>query len=613
MSGHDDGAPVEVVGDRYHLGEALGRGGMAVVYRARDERLGREVALKLLHPTLAPTSRERFRREARIVASLKHPNILEIHDFGEDALRGPWMVTELVEGQNLREWLKQLGTLSGSAAAAIAWELCVGLAEAHARGIIHRDLKPENVLLSRDGRLKLADFGIAALHDQERLTSTGAITGSLAYMAPERLDDGRFSAASDVYAVGVILFELCAGHTPFGGRGSAQLAASILTRDAPSLTEAAPAVPPALASLVSRCLSREPSARFTDGRALADALEAFLRAHLGSPTEVARRVLSNPVAENQKLVEADVQRLLGEARALLEAGQGARASRLLDAALVLRPGAAEVRELLFGGVAKRRRARKGLAWLGAGALVIGLTVAVFLIPKASDELPVIVDASTSPAPAPTPSRTSSFVQTTPVPLPSRPPPPPQVAGPAKNAGDLPRESAASTGRRARPANPNTRSRAMPPAGTAPPSTGAPAAPGTLMISTRPWAEVFVDGNSLGYTPKVNTVSLAPGEHRIRLVNPHCEPREETLTIVSGEVLAHDVTLRLKTAGMRVAAPPGAVLFVDGVQVGTAPLSDALQAQHGRHTVSAILPSGARVSREVDLVAGSTVDVDLEAE
>ncbi|HZI08850.1 MAG TPA: serine/threonine-protein kinase, partial [Myxococcus sp.] len=229
----------ELLAGRYLLERELGRGGMATVFLARDLRLSRRVAVKLMHPGEDGRRAERFRREAELVASLKHPNVLEVHDFGEDAVRGPFLVCEWVQGENLRELARRLVPVPPEVAAVLGWELARALEAAHARGVVHRDVKPENVLLARGGPLKLADFGIAALADQERLTSTGSITGSLAYMAPERIDTGAYSPASDVYAVGVILFELCAGTTPHAGQGSAQLAVSVMTRDAPPLSEAA--------------------------------------------------------------------------------------------------------------------------------------------------------------------------------------------------------------------------------------------------------------------------------------------------------------------------------------------------------------------------------------
>lgn len=257
---------------------------MATVFLARDLRLSRRVAVKVLHPGLDPGLAERFRREAEVVASLKHPNVLEVHDFGEDPVRGPFLVCEWVQGENLRELARRLSPVPPEVAALLGWELARALEAAHARGVVHRDVKPENVLLARGGPLKLADFGIAALSDQARLTSTGAVIGSLAYMAPERIDTGAWSPASDVHAAGVLLFELCAGTTPHAGEGSARLAVSVMTRDAPALSEAVPDTPPVLSAWVARCLSRDARDRPRDGAALCAGLEKNWRRPPSSPT-----------------------------------------------------------------------------------------------------------------------------------------------------------------------------------------------------------------------------------------------------------------------------------------------------------------------------------------
>ncbi|MFP2899239.1 serine/threonine-protein kinase, partial [Corallococcus sp. 4LFB] len=216
----------ELLAGRYQLEQELGRGGMATVFLARDLRLSRRVAVKVMHPGMEARLTERFRQEAEVVASLQHPNVLAVHDFGEDAVRGPFLVCEWVQGENLRELARRLAPMPPEAVALLGWELARALEAAHARGVVHRDVKPENVLVARGGPLKLADFGIAALADGARLTSTGAIIGSLAYMAPERIDTGAWSPASDVYAVGVVLFELCAARrrtperaVPAGGLG----------------------------------------------------------------------------------------------------------------------------------------------------------------------------------------------------------------------------------------------------------------------------------------------------------------------------------------------------------------------------------------------------------
>ncbi|MFP2908757.1 protein kinase domain-containing protein [Pyxidicoccus sp. 3LFB2] len=357
----------ELLAGRYQLEQELGRGGMATVFLAMDLRLARRVAVKVMHPGEDGHRAERFRREAALAASLKHPNVLEVHDFGEDAVRGPFLVCEWVQGESLRELARRLAPVPPEVAAVLGWELARALEAAHARGVVHRDVKPENVLVSKGGPLKLADFGIAAVADQERLTSTGAVTGSLAYMAPERIDTGAWSPASDVYAVGVILFELCTGTTPHAGKGSAHLAVSVMTRDAPPLSELLPGTPEPFAALVDRCLARDARDRPVDGAELAACLESTVTRLVGPPAEASRRFFQEPEVAAARWRESRFQRLLDEGRALLSAGEGAKAARLLNEALTLRPASPEVLALLRA----RPRVGRGRV-LGGGAVLVGL-------------------------------------------------------------------------------------------------------------------------------------------------------------------------------------------------------------------------------------------------
>lgn len=356
----------EVLAGRYRLERELGRGGMATVFLATDMRLSRPVALKRMHPGGGTGRAERFRREAELAASLHHPNVLEVHDYGEDEAHGPFLVCEWIRGDDLRALAGRLSPLPPEAVMVLGWELARALAAAHTRGIVHRDVKPDNVLVAEGGPLKLADFGLAALEDQERLTSTGAVTGSLPYMAPERIDTGAYSPASDVYAAGVILFELCSGTTPHAGKGAAHLVAAVMTKDAPLLTEVVPGTPEPLSALVARCIAKDARDRPRDGAALALALEELLQREVGPPADVAREFLGDPVARASRWRRARFERLLEEGRGLLARGEGARAAKVLNAALTLEPASAEVVALL-----RQRPKRSG--WR-AGAVATGLVL-----------------------------------------------------------------------------------------------------------------------------------------------------------------------------------------------------------------------------------------------
>ncbi|RKH12098.1 serine/threonine protein kinase [Corallococcus sp. CA053C] len=617
----------ELLAGRYQLEQELGRGGMATVYLARDLRLSRQVAVKVLHAGLEARFAERFRQEAEVVASLKHPNVLEVYDFGEDAVRGPFLVCEWVQGENLRELARRLSPIPPEAVALLGWELARALEAAHARGVVHRDVKPDNVLVARGGPLKLADFGIAALADQVRLTSTGAVIGSLAYMAPERIDTGAFSPASDVYAVGVLLFELCTGTTPHAGEGSARLAVSVMTRDAPSLSAVVPGMPPVLAALVDRCLARDARDRPSDGAELAACLETVSRSLVGAPAEASRAFFQAPEASAARWCEERFQRLLGEGRALLEAGQGAQAARCLNVALRLRPGAPEVLALLRTRPRNRRmKVFVGSAVLGAllaflgvwgwssrrapegstGSALVALADSAHSRPGGERSAAMAPDAlgPLAPAKATEPMEPDAVgPRGAPEPIASHIPPP-------------------RTGAPRRPSPTPSHSKAGPNTEPAPqPMEASPSAPGTgatvqdaatLTVVTRPWAEVFVDGQSRGYTPRLREVRLSPGTHRLRFDNPLCDPVEEVLQVAAGETVSRDLSLRVREAEVTIVATVSARVFVDGVEVGVAPLRGPVKLAHGGHVLSARGPGGNVLRQTVEAVAGTRTTVVLEA-
>ena len=205
---------------RYRIIEEVGQGGMAVVYRARDEKLSREVAVKVLHAHLLaePESKARLQREARAVAKLNHDGILQVFDYSGEGDASSYIVTEFIDGQTLKQFLANRKLPVPELAALIVIAMGEALCHAHSLGILHRDVKPENVMVRKDGALKLMDFGVAQVVDLERMTVTGQILGSPAYMAPEVLDGRTLDFRSDVFSVGVMLYQMVTGVLPFTGK-----------------------------------------------------------------------------------------------------------------------------------------------------------------------------------------------------------------------------------------------------------------------------------------------------------------------------------------------------------------------------------------------------------
>ncbi|MCA1833478.1 MAG: protein kinase [Actinobacteria bacterium] len=268
-----------VLGGRYRLQERIASGGMGTVWAGQDETLHRRVAVKVLNEGLAASDRftERFRREAQAAAGLSHPNIAGVFDFGEDDGR-PYIVMELIDGETVAERLERLGRLGAGEVVRVGAAVADALAHAHAAGIVHRDVKPANIMLTPQGAVKVMDFGIAApLEGATGLTATGAVMGTSRYISPEQAEGERATPASDVYSLGVVLYEALVGEAPFLRETPVATALAHMHERPRPIGELRPGTPPQLAEAVHACLAKDPALRPSP-----DALAAGLRtANLG--------------------------------------------------------------------------------------------------------------------------------------------------------------------------------------------------------------------------------------------------------------------------------------------------------------------------------------------
>jgi serine/threonine protein kinase len=283
-----------VLNDRYRLLELVGSGGMAVVYRGMDTLLQRQVAVKVLREAFAgdPAFLARFQREARAAARLDHPNVVTVYDVGQDGERH-YIVMEYVDGQDLKTLVRQKGRLDVPEALDIVLQVCAGVGHAHQAGIIHCDIKPQNVLVTRDGRAKVTDFGIARALSGSAITESETVWGSPLYFSPEQAAGDPPSPASDVYSIGVMMYEMLAGSPPFQAERPTALALMHMRQEPPPLAVRNPHVPPQLEWIMRKVLAKEPSARYRTAEQLAHVLEAY-RTHSEQMTGWQPAVPSRP-------------------------------------------------------------------------------------------------------------------------------------------------------------------------------------------------------------------------------------------------------------------------------------------------------------------------------
>jgi eukaryotic-like serine/threonine-protein kinase len=581
---------------RYELLEQVGSGGMAVVYRGRDTALDREVAVKLLHPHLAsaPESRARFSREARAVARLSHPSIVEIYDYAGDAAVESFLVTEFVRGPTLREFAQKVGFGFPELGMLVGRALTDALVHAHSAGVIHRDLKPENVLIQDGGprpAVKLADFGIARiLASDERMTMTGALVGSPHHMAPEIVEGRDADARSDLFSLGTLLYWLATGKLPFAASNPTAILRRVLEGDFddPRLVE--PRVPDPIADLVVRCLSVDPAARPASAAAVRDLLDrALAEVGLERPDEELVSFLRDPPSYRAAFPPRAVAALTERGDAALAAGGRARALAFYNRVLAIDPENAVVPAKL----AKLGRQRRLRRVARSGAMV------VLLASLASAGAWIALrlrDAPKPPAAAPH--------------VDARPAEDPGPAGGGPSSPGAPVARAPS-----RPDRPDR------PADAANPDASLAGPTVALSVHIRPYAQrALLDGVEVASGAQQVAFELVPGKpHVIQLEHACCTPFVKRITAEEAAQLGElRVPLEPLPARVRVEGEAATRIWVDGRLLGTAadsqrapfavPVPGGASPYEGTARLELELPGSARRSMQVRLRAGAEVVV-----
>ncbi|MEA2460673.1 MAG: eukaryotic-like serine/threonine-protein kinase [Actinomycetota bacterium] len=366
----------ETLSGRYRIISRIAGGGMGEVFRGHDLLLDRAIAVKVLQQSLAhdPELVQRFKAEARAAARLSHPNVVQVHDWGSEHDSIYYMVMEYVAGTDLRDVLVGRGPLPAIRAAAVTASVCDALEAAHARGLIHRDVKPENVLIARDGKVKVADFGIAAIADVERSHPGGAILGTLRYLSPEQASGEEATMASDIWAAGALLFELLIGSPPQGGTGAELLRRRAVEPPvAPSSLETK--LPDALDAVVLKACALDPADRYASAGEMARALR-----HLDLPEEPDAAPVEEFLAEvtgEVELPDLEVTRFAPR-RSMKKRGKGSlvRTAFLAVVLLLLLGGGVKAASAIFGPHDVEVPSLKGLSFDAAKARAeaVGLSV-----------------------------------------------------------------------------------------------------------------------------------------------------------------------------------------------------------------------------------------------
>lgn len=503
---------------QYRILKIIGTGASATVYLGEHVSIKRLAAVKVLHPHLSrdDSSIERLRREAQALAALSHDNIVKIYDVVLEK-ENAYIVFEYVEGGTLKTFLEERPDFPPELASALMTEICRAVAAAHELNIIHRDIKPENILITREGRVKLTDFGIARLTEMENMTLTGALIGSPNFMSPEQIECFPVDKTSDIFSLGVLFYHLLTRAYPFGAKSQAKIIRNVLEGryippDAINMR-----VHPLAVRAVELCLKTRPEERFKSVRDLA-AMVADLNRCFG---------FEDPSGEIRKCAAGWAEYRDGfEARlteGLMRCGREGLAKRNRARALAAVNHVLLINRSHRSALILHRKIRSSGKWntlVFAAAFIVAATALTFLV---VDRGVKRAETRMQPAPQPAPALPDTSlvlirVDTAPVPRP---------------AAKHPR-------RRAEPPLPAAPAPVIP----APAPAAVPAVKyGVLKVYTKPWAKLYIDGEYKGKTPFVGDFTLTAGRHEVRMENPYCVEIRDTVAVAGDSITAKKYELR----------------------------------------------------------------------
>jgi serine/threonine-protein kinase len=592
--------------EKYEILDEIGHGGMATVYRARDSRLDRPVALKVLHPHLrgAREARSRFTREAKSVARLRHPNILEIYDNSEEDSDESYIVTELLTGPTLKEFAEATPNIPAEVAACFAIEIARALEHAHTAGIIHRDVKPENVLLHQARCIKLTDFGIAQMVDAQSFTATGQILGSPGHMAPEQVEGKDCDERADIFSLGTVLYYLAVGRLPFFGRNPHQVLRRIMEGDYVDPLRARASIGGRLRGIIVKSLERDPEKRYRNATEIEHDLLAFVgEVGIDDPSELLARYLGDPDAVSEELRATLVGKLTQLGEQASAAGDVPRALDHFNRVLAIDESNERVLELI-DRVGRRSRRHGWLIGSGVALGALGLAAIVYVALPTDDTRAANGNGGRTAAASDAGARD---------------------AAPRADAGEIVasvRERDGGVGVDARAAIARARDAGRVTIRVSNPPVQL-SGPRTVCFNPTPSnVDITVDGlPPRAFGADFRCVDLEPGTHRFRFVGAEdcCEEVSFSRAIAPGtDPLTLAPTLSLRPARVYVitanASEPGTVQLADGPSGRTRTfITVPLDQFRETHRLTIAVPGFAPQTSDVRLVAGRTEEVRVTLE
>jgi serine/threonine-protein kinase len=569
---------------KYELIEEVGQGGMSVVYRGRDTVLGREVAIKVMHPFMATKqdAKQRFYREAMAVAKLSHPNILEIYDYSGETAEQAYIVMEFIRGETLSSFSSRVNIQLPEIGFLVIRSLALALSHAHDQGIIHRDLKPENVMIRKDGQLKLMDFGIAQMIDADTLTTTGALLGSPAHMSPELIEGEICDVRSDIFSLGTILYWLITRRLPFSAPTAPALFKRIVEGQFDDPRVHNPLVTSGMLRILHKLMKKRREERYQTVREFIEDVEKELKdSGIESAEAGLSEFMKNPQGYQTQLTAEIKKRLRGLGDEAYKKNDLPSALAAYDRLLNLDPNDVLLREKVLAIGKKQRRMKRMKRIVRtlelSAALVVCLTGVALAGWQYLREPPVEPPVMAAAAPGP------KFVPTIIKEAPHEEPKQNDVV-----------------------------------AVQAPPDDKREVAPRDVEFRILPWGSLYVDGELAQkdvYNPVTKT--LRAGKHEVRAENPYRESETRTIVVpTDGPVEAQVLRLdRFKPAELKVFAPNGAQVVIDGEARGPASISEQkpfrvpMTSGDRKIEVKVLVPGQPEKPRLVEVQAGKMKEVN----